>query len=132
MIAHFDIGRGPWQSIRIASALEALTRANRRILAAARAAGRPFPPLYEAGIRYHNEQNTEDWQTVDELYQSGAGDCEDLASALAAESQERGIMAWPAFYFRQRPNGSRLYHIVVRLPDGRILDPSRRLGMGAE
>jgi len=59
-----------------------------------------------------------------------AGQCEDLACWRAAELVVRhGIQARPDFTCDARGDGSRLYHIVVRLPDGRIEDPSRNLGM---
>lgn len=55
--------------------------------------------------------------------------CEDLACWRAAELQAQGIAAHPVFVWRKMQNGSHLYHIVVRWPDGRLEDPSRRLGM---
>lgn len=107
------------------AALDALTTLNRCVRARAARAGRPLPDLYEAGVRYQRERpriggSSEDWQTVDRLYASKAGDCEDLACALAAEIP--GARAIP----RRSSVG---WHIVVRLPDGTITDPSRRLGM---
>lgn len=107
------------------AALDALTALNRTIRARAARAGRPLPTLYEAGVGYLREAPrvggaAEDWQTVDRLYQRGKGDCEDLACALAAEIP--GARAVP----RRSSVG---WHIVVRLPDGTIDDPSRRLGM---
>jgi hypothetical protein len=56
--------------------------------------------------------------------------CEDLACWRAAELRVRyGIQAEPTFIWKLRPNGGYLYHILVKLPDGRIEDPSRTLGM---
>lgn len=56
--------------------------------------------------------------------------CEDLACWRAAELRVRyGIAAIPIFTCKPRANGGYLYHITVQLPDGRIEDPSRRLGM---
>lgn len=56
--------------------------------------------------------------------------CEDLACWRAAEYRVRyGINAIPTFIWKVRPNGGHLYHILVKLPDGRIEDPSRALGM---
>lgn len=55
--------------------------------------------------------------------------CEDLCCWRAAELQAEGIAAHPVFVWRKIEDGSHLYHIVVRYPDGRIEDPSRRLGM---
>jgi hypothetical protein len=56
--------------------------------------------------------------------------CEDVACWLAAELVVRyGVEARPDFTHQVREDGSYLYHIVVRLPDGRTMDPSRFLGM---
>ena len=56
--------------------------------------------------------------------------CEDLACWRAAELRVRyGIAAEPTFIWKVRPGGGYLYHIQVLYPDGRIEDPSRRLGM---
>jgi hypothetical protein len=52
-----------------------------------------------------------------------------LACWRAAELQAQGIAAHPVFVWRKMKNGSHLYHIVVRWPDGRLEDPSKRLGM---
>lgn len=58
------------------------------------------------------------------------GQCEDVACWLAAELVVRyGVDARPDFTCQVREDGSYLYHIVVRLPDGRVMDPSRFLGM---
>ena len=56
--------------------------------------------------------------------------CEDLACWRAAELRVReNVKAKPTFIWKIRPNGGYLYHIQVKYPDGRIEDPSRRLGM---
>lgn len=112
--------------------LAALTRINLRIILAANG---KIPLLYESGVRYEAEpEGQEDWQDVltclDTWKKRRQGsDCEDLASWRAAELQARGVEAHPVFVWRKMPNGSHLYHIVVRWPDGRIEDPSRKLGM---
>lgn len=73
----------------------------------------------------------ENWQDIPTILKAGSGDCEDLACWRAAELTERdGIPARPVYRWRHRP-GLTIYHIVVRLPDGSIEDPSRRLGMGS-
>ena len=85
-----------------------------------------IPPLYRSGVRYRREApGQERWQLPREVYERGFGDCEDLSIWLAAELQLRGIAARVAVL----KTGPRLWHAVVQLPDGRILDPSRRLGM---
>lgn len=89
------------------------------------------PRLYQAGVRYRAEPlGRENWRDVSAVLEAGIGDCEDLASWRAAELRERdGVRARPAFRWRQ-VGDTRIYHIVVKLPDGRIEDPSRKLGMG--
>jgi len=99
--------------------LNCLVGLNRRILRT-----RSFAPLLTSGVRYRRE-NGEQWQTIAQLYKAGAGDCEDLSAALAAQYQNRGIPARVALV-RTGPN---LLHAVVRMPDGTIDDPSRALGM---
>lgn len=101
--------------------------------------GRASPLLYESGIRYARENrcsesledracSEERFVTIPELYRLGEGDCDDLAAAYAAEARilrgDRGarvhVIQWRSGH----------YHVVVRLGDGRIEDPSARLGMG--
>lgn len=111
--------------------LDALTRIDLQEIIAANG---KLPPIYESGVRYEPEpEGQEDWMTALALFQLPAnkrvGDCEDLACWRAAELQMRGIAAHPVFVWRKMPNGSHLYHIVVRHPNGDIEDPSKRLGM---
>lgn len=86
------------------------------------------PNLYESGVRYRREprEMREDFATLPVVMRRGWGDCDDLAPALSAELEvRRGIAARP-IVLAIRPG---LWHCVVELPDGRRLDPSRRLGM---
>jgi hypothetical protein len=89
------------------------------------------PPLYTTGVRYEEEPpGQEDWQDVRTTLKKGVGDCEDLACWRAAELRVRdGVDAWPTYLWRARPRGGMLYHIQTEYPDGRVEDPSRRLGM---
>jgi len=89
------------------------------------------PPLYKSGVRYEEEPpGQEDWQDIPTTLKLKVGDCEDLACWRAAELQVRhGIKAMPIFIWKVRPSGGYLYHIQVKLPDGRVEDPSRALGM---
>lgn len=89
------------------------------------------PDLYDARVRYQEEPlGAEDWQDIPTTLRLGYGDCEDEACWLAAELFVRyGVEARPDFTCQVREDGSYLYHIVVRLPDGRVMDPSRYLGM---
>jgi len=89
------------------------------------------PLLYQSGVRYQEEPpGQEDWQDVAACTRLGNGDCEDLACWRAAELVVRcHVGAAPTFISRDRANGGRLFHIQDKYPDGRVEDPSRRLGM---
>jgi hypothetical protein len=86
----------------------------------------PLPPLYSCGIRYERERNRERWQTAFETYQRKRGDCEDLAAYLCAQLWIAGEHRAHVHCYAPRPG---LIHCVVRRADGRIEDPSKRLGM---
>ena len=120
MRACFNIPLGP---AYVASAVEGLTCLNETIMRRAR---RPFPFLYKAGVRYQREAGTENWLNARELLKQKRGDCEDLSAYMAA---------WLRVY-RDEParvkvyrSGKKRLHAVVSVA-GRILDPSRVLGMG--
>lgn len=88
----------------------------------------PQRPLYAAGVRYDRNDPGERWQTPSETAARGAGDCEDLASWRCAELRLGG----ESCRVRVVRTGPRVLHAVVERQDGRIEDPSRRLGMGRE
>ncbi len=84
------------------------------------------PALYESGVRYRAEpKGSEKWLTIPQGLRKKFLDCEDLAAWRASELQRLGINA-QALVIR---SGPKTFHAVVRWPDGRIEDPSRRLGM---
>jgi len=84
------------------------------------------PKLYASGVRYRAEPpGRERWLTIPRVLRAGVGDCEDLAAWRAAELQVAGVAA-QAIVIR---SGPRKFHAVVRWPDGRIEDPSKKLGM---
>jgi hypothetical protein len=92
------------------------------------------PPLYRAGIVYHREPpGRDEWATIPRVLEVGNGDCEDLAGWRTAELQRLGehARAFPKLV-RQNPDGTKLFHILVRRGNGTVEDPSRKLGMGAE
>jgi hypothetical protein len=126
-----DLFKGPEEMAVSHAALKAMLVALTLIDVAELKANPQLPNLYESGVRYEEEpQGQEDWQDVLTCLRLKIADCEDLSAWRAAELQVRhGIMAWPTFNYRVRPGGGFLYHIQVRLPDGRIEDPSRALGM---
>lgn len=90
-------------------------------------AGDRFPSIYRSGIRYRREPaGQERWQTARALLQSGFGDCEDLAAYHVAWLWSRGERKARPIVRKIRPG---LEHALVRRADGRIEDPSARLGM---
>ena len=93
-----------------------------------------IPHPYKAGLHYQREpicRYCEEWRDVLQVLAKRGGDCEDLAAYLAAWWRIRGVDALPFVKDpRLTSEGVLLYHIQVQMPDGRILDPSRVLGMG--
>lgn len=110
----------------LAILLECLTRLGQRYLR-----DNPgTPSLYKSGVVYQEEPpGAEDWQDIPTSIQLQTADCEDLACWRAAELREAGVGADPTFTCEVQADGSRLYHIMVKHPDGRIECPSRVLGM---
>lgn len=89
-----------------------------------------IPHPYKAGIRYQREpRGQEHWKGIAQTLRDGHGDCEDLASYLAAWYRARGQKAQIHIVWKRSRRGGRLFHIQVRGPSGRIEDPSRVLGM---
>jgi hypothetical protein len=140
--------RGPGDFERSKEALlwmlEALCQINQGHLASF-----PYPPLYQAGVRYQREQGTEEWLDIPSVIEAGWGDCEDLACWRVAELRTRGVNASPYTKFR-RVDGVYHFHALVgiyeerdesdrasseSMPEFRLVkieDPSLRLGMGWE
>lgn len=114
---------------QVLAALRGLCLVSQEQLREAMRRGRPLPPLYLSGVRYRRErEGKEDWLGPVDAMRLGYADCEDLVAWLVAELRERGVAAEPHIY-SPRPG---LIHCVVRLPDGTIEDPSRKLGMGGK
>lgn len=104
------------------------------------------PPLYQSGVIYKPEKHRvthggvileygEDWQSIPWVIHNGRGDCEDLGAWLVAEYWTKGIRALPHIAIKRLADdgGKAVWraHVQVRLPDGRIEDPSAKLGMYA-
>jgi hypothetical protein len=87
------------------------------------------PRLYASGVVYREERDTECWNDIPTVLSLGWGDCEDLACWRIAEHLIGGVQAMPYITWRTVPSSRTVYHALVRLPDGRIEDPSRALGM---
>lgn len=125
MLVAIDIGSPSIENLRICS--ECLVQLNVDFLRKAKG----VPPLYRSGVRYRREAppaagpRYERFQMIPEVLRNRAGDCEDLSAWRVAELRLSGVRAMP-WIIR---SGQRLFHVQVRYPDGRIEDPSRRLGM---
>lgn len=107
-------------------------------------------PMESAGIRYQEEPpGREDWDDCIKVANRGWGDCEDLAAYLCAQLRElQGVDAECVIKYKfvssedmrragYKSNhiprdGAFLIHVLVRLPNGAILDPSEMLGMKGE
>lgn len=85
------------------------------------------PALYESGVRYKSQPaGFERFAPIPLILAAGSGDCDQLAPWRAAELRVRhGIKALPEV----RQFGDRLFHVYVRLPNGKAEDPSAHLGM---
>ena len=119
MNASFDV---PASRATLTAALTGLTAVNVVLLRRNPNA----PKLYASGVRYRQEpQGRENWLTIPKVLSRGFGDCEDLAAWRAAELQRAGIRARVVVI----RSGPKTFHAVVRLPGGKIEDPSRKLGM---
>ena len=106
---------------------------------------RPDTPwLYRSGLRYNGQAyklGQEDWMDIPSALltchadQCGVGtDCKVLVCYRVAELRRNGIDARPWLLRQARmplADGSISYgyHVVVRLPDGTLEDPSAILGM---
>lgn len=90
------------------------------------------PHPYRAGIQYRREKNSEHWKSIPAVLRDGQGDCEDLASYLAAWYVAKGqrasiVLRWKVIWDGRKKR--RLFHVLVRGPTGQIEDPSKVLGM---
>lgn len=90
--------------------------------------GRPFPLLYEAGVKYVREPpGSEVWMIARGIQAARGGDCEDLCAGWRVPE------LWMLGETKARPYVRRvnpqLRHILVERADGSIEDPSLVLGM---
>lgn len=108
-------------------ALEALVRINQDYLRSHPGT----PSIYDAGVRYAVEPDGfELWDPIPLVIARGAGDCDDLAAARAAELREAGETGARADCYPSRiSQGRRTWHAIVVRADGTVEDPSARLGM---
>lgn len=89
--------------------------------------GRAPRDFWSQNLRYVREPpGRDDWQLWGETVGLGTGDCEDLCIGLCACMWAQGDRKARAFPRAIRPG---LIHILVRTGDGKIVDPSKALGM---
>ena len=116
---------GPQRGASFVALLRAAQALNEAYLTA-----RPNTPwLFESGVRYAVEppEIREEFACIPVVLGRGWGDCDDLATWRAAELVvRRGIAARATILHVSE----RLWHCVVKLPDGGHEDPSAILGMG--
>lgn len=125
MRATLDIGYRPSRAA-LEGAVEGLVRVNQAYLRETPAAPSLTEAVKRRGLRYRREKR-ERWKPIAAVLSDGHGDCEDLSAYLAAWLRERkGINARVVI----RRSGPSTWHAQVELPGGRIVDPSRALGMG--
>jgi hypothetical protein len=95
---------------------------------------RRIPRLYESGIRYRQErclvlgvpETCERFLTAEQALRERWADCDDLSSYRTAELIHTGEDKRAQARVYRSPGG---YHAIVVRGDGRIEDPSARLGM---
>ena len=111
----------------VRSLLQALVMVNRIALRS----DKRIPPLYRSGCRYKREPSGQ--ETFRDLYvimANRGGDCAHLCAWRVAELQEAGENATIRVTWKTTRRGPRLFHVQVRLGNGKIEDPSKLLGMG--
>ena len=116
---------------RVARCLaEAAIMVNRATIRQRKAAGRPLPSVYDAGIVWEKPPDSEELIDIPTIMRRGWAHCLNLSCWRAAELREMGIDA-RIHITRQHKMGakSRLFHVLLRLPKGKTECPSKRLGM---
>ena len=111
-----DLGEPSAAQVR--ALMEGLSMINR---VAMRESGRKWPSLLAAGVRY---KRTHEWRSAALLLRHRTGDCKDLVAYEVARLRELGH----AVTIRLTRVGS-MWHVLIRLPNGQLFDPSRELGM---
>lgn len=84
---------------------------------------RDFPALYQSGVVYAPEIDTEDWLSPQQILDAKRGDCEDLTLWRCAELRSRDVLAVPLCVSRH-VGRKFVQHVSLRYPSGRLEDPS--------
>lgn len=92
---------------------------------------RRLPMLYASGVEYIGDDDggEDPWRDALRVLELGGGDCDDLVPWRLAELWLAGVRASPVAHLEHFADGTSRVHLTVRLPDGRVEDPSRVLGM---
>lgn len=113
-----DLGSPSKEAVQ--ALIEGLTLVNQVVM---RQSGKRWPSLRAAGVRY---RRTSAWQVCGMLLARKYGDCKDLVAYEAARLREQGHRVT----IRLTRTGQ-TWHVQIRLPNGKVFDPSRELGMTA-
>lgn len=131
LVLKMDLADAATRVVAFRSILESIVAVNKAYLRA-----HPSTPrLYRSGVVYRDEPiGYESFVDIPHVIRAGWGDCAHLCAWRVAELQLRGLHA-SVDVCSQRPIRVRgvetpVYHIRVRLPDGRIEDPSQYLTPG--
>lgn len=124
--------------------LLALVETNVILMDLAEQAGKPVPPLYGSHIKFRGEPwagEIDEFADCFMMLKRGWADCEDLCGYRCAFVRRlqrlqppatRGARCSVKVYWRQKAGSdpdvpSWILHAQVRMPDGTIEDPSRRM-----
>lgn len=130
--------------------LFATVQTNVEIIRKSAALGRPIPSIYDAGVFFCREPwagKFEEFANICQIIERGWADCDDACGWVCASYWAQGsnglagARVWPEperlkagikIYWRPKTEDQpmTIYHAQVRLPDGTIEDPSRRLPGG--
>jgi hypothetical protein len=94
------------------------------------------PRMRASGVRYYHEGIKDEWFSVDAALHDHVADCKGLAAwdvaELRASGEDPGAHTTKRFVEVVDPTVGKLllYHVLTERSDGRLIDPSRELGMG--
>lgn len=118
--------------------LFATVQNNVEIIRKRAALGNPVPSIYDAGIFFCREPwagKFEEFANISDIEARGWADCDDACGWVCGQYWARGgkwLRTGIKIYWRlpKDEQPMTIYHAQVRLPDGTIEDPSRRLPGG--
>ncbi len=84
------------------------------------------PALWTGQLVYDVRDPYEEWLDIEQIWERGGGDCEDLAAAVAAE---RTLLGFPSSVKIIRSGPGVAHAVVIDHKTGQLRDPSRTGGM---